>query len=63
VIVTGVFVADFYDLTAVIRTAMTAHEMRALGLMTLGALDDGYRVELPVCRTPAARFAARRLPL
>jgi hypothetical protein len=63
VIVTGVFVADFDDLTAIIRAAMTAHEMRALGLVTLGTLDGRHRIELPVRRTTAARFTARRLPL
>gem|GEM_PF-5288070 len=62
-IVTGVFVADFDDLTAVVRSAMTAHEMRALGLVTLGAFHGRYRVQLPVRRTTAARFTARRLPL
>jgi hypothetical protein len=63
VIVTGVFVADLDDLTAIIRAAMTAHEVRALGLVTLGTLNNGYRVEFPVRRTTAARFTARRLPL
>jgi hypothetical protein len=63
VIVTGVFVADFDDLTAIIRTAMTAREVRTLGLVTLGAFHDRNRVQLPVRRTTAARFTARRLPL
>ena len=61
-IVTGVFVADLDDLTAIIRAAMSAHEMRALRLVTLGALHGRDRVELPVRRTTAARFTARRLP-
>jgi hypothetical protein len=43
VIVTGVFVANLDDLTAVIHAAMAAHKMRALRLMTLGALDGRYR--------------------
>jgi hypothetical protein len=63
VIVTGVFVADFDDLTAIIRTAMTAREVRTLGLVTLGAFHDRNRVQLPVRRPTAARFTARRLPL
>jgi hypothetical protein len=63
VIVTGVFVADFNDLTAIIRAAMTAREMRTLRLVTLGAFHDRNRVQLPVRRTTAARFTARRLPL
>jgi len=63
VIVTGVFVADFDDLTTVIRSAMTAHEVRALRLVTLGALDGRNRAELPVRRTTAARLTARCLPL
>ena len=44
VIVTGVFVADFNDLAAVIHSAMTAHEVRALWLMTLRAFHGRYRV-------------------
>jgi len=63
VIVTGVLIADLDDLTAIIRAAMTAHEVRALGLMTLGAFHGRDRVQLPVRRTTAARFTARRLPL
>jgi hypothetical protein len=63
VIVTGVFVADLDDLTAIIRAAMPAHKVRALRLVTLGALDGCDRAELPVRRTTAARFTARRLPL
>jgi hypothetical protein len=63
VIVTGVFVADFDDLTAIIRAAMSTREVRALRLVTLGAFHDRNRVQLPVRRTTAARFTARRLPL
>jgi len=63
VIVTGVLVADLDDLTTIVCAAMTAHEVRALGLMTLGALHRRDRVQLPVRRTTAARFTARRLPL
>ena len=63
VIVTGVFVADLDDLTAIIRAAMSAHKVRSFRLVTLGALDGRNRVELPVRRTTAARFTARRLPL
>jgi hypothetical protein len=63
VIVTGVFVADLDDLTAIIRAAMTAYEVRTLRLVTLGAFHDRNRVQLPVRRTTAARFTARRLPL
>ena len=63
VIVTGVFVADLDDLTAIIGSAMTAHKVRTLRLVTLVALHGRYRVQLPVCRTTAARFTARRLPL
>jgi hypothetical protein len=44
VIVTGVLIADLDDLTAIIRAAMTAHEVRALGLMTLGAFHGRDRV-------------------
>jgi hypothetical protein len=63
VIVTGVFVADFDDLTAVIHAAMAAGKMRALGLMALGTFDGRDRVQFPVRRSTAARFTARRLPL
>jgi hypothetical protein len=63
VIVTGVFVADLDDLTAIIRSAMTAREVRALRFVTLGAFHDRNRVQLPVRRTTAARLTARRLPL
>jgi len=63
VIVTGVFVADLDDLTAIIRAAVSARKVRALRLVTLGTLDGCNRVELPVRRTTAARFTARRLPL
>jgi hypothetical protein len=62
VVVTGVFVANFDDLTTVIRAAIGAREMRALGLMTLTALDARDRVQFPVCRTTTARLTARRLP-
>jgi hypothetical protein len=63
VIVTGVFVANLDDLTTVIRTAMTAHEMRTLGLMALRTLDGRDRIEFPVRRPTAARLTARCLPL
>lgn len=62
-IVTGVFVANLDDLTAIIRTAVAAREVRALRLVTLGAFHDRNRVQLPVRRTTAARFTARGLPL
>jgi hypothetical protein len=63
VVVTGVFVADLYDLATIIRSAMTAHKMRTLGLMTLVALDGRNRTQFPISRPTAARFTARRLPL
>ncbi len=63
VIVTGVFVADLNDLTAVVSTAMSAQKVRALRLMALVAFHGRDRVQLPVCRTTAARFTARCLPL
>jgi len=68
VVVTGVIlavslVANLNDLPAVVHAAGTACEMRALGLMALRTLHDRDRGELPVCRTAAARFAARGFPL
>lgn len=63
VIVTGMFVADLYDLATVIHPAMTAYEVRALGLMTLVAFHGRDRAQFPICRSTAARFTARRLPL
>ena len=56
-------IVDFDDLTSIVRPAGFANEMRPLRLVALRALDGRYRIELPVSRTAAARFTARRLPL
>src|ERR1019366_10214489 len=57
------FVARCDDLTAVVRTAEVAHEMRPLRLVTLRTLNGRDRIELPVCRPAATRLRARSFPL
>lgn len=60
--VTGVIVVDFDDLASVVYAAIRADEVRTLRLMTLRAIDGSNRVQYPVGRTTAARFATRCLP-
>src|SRR5579884_1831643 len=57
-----VLVLYFDDLTPGVRPAVLAHEVRALGRMTLRALHGRDRVELPISRATAARLAARSFP-
>jgi hypothetical protein len=58
----GVLILYFDDLPAGVRAAMFAREVRTFGRVTLRTLDGRHRIQFPVCRTTAARLAARRFP-
>src|ERR1700692_4915497 len=62
VVVAGVLVLRRHDLTAVVRAAERAHEVRSLRLVALRALDRRDGVELPVRSAPAAGLGPGGFP-
>jgi hypothetical protein len=58
-----VLVLYFDNLTAGVRAAVLAREVRTLRRVTLRTLNGRHGVELPVRRATAARLTARGFPL